>query len=90
MEGSWEEIVSHSDELAGRHVRLVVLSDEAGERSTPFYSRSDPVFIPATPGAQPVLSLDDFMASLPDVGEDAEALARAIEESRAERRAAVR
>ncbi len=27
LEGSWEEIVAHSDELTGRRVRLIVLPD---------------------------------------------------------------
>ena len=29
LEGTWEEIVKHSDELAGRRVRLIVLPGEA-------------------------------------------------------------
>lgn len=28
LEGTWEEIVAHSQELAGRRVRLIVLSQE--------------------------------------------------------------
>lgn len=28
LEGTWEEIVTHSQELAGRQVRLIVLSEE--------------------------------------------------------------
>ncbi len=29
LEGTWEEILEHSDELAGRRVRLVVFPSEA-------------------------------------------------------------
>ena len=32
LEGSWEEIVGHSDELSGKHVRLTVL-DESPDRA---------------------------------------------------------
>jgi hypothetical protein len=30
LEGSWEEIAEHAPELAGRRVRLTVLSEEPG------------------------------------------------------------
>lgn len=30
LEGTWEEIMEHSDELAGRRVRLVVFPSEGG------------------------------------------------------------
>ena len=29
LEGTWEEIVSHSDKLAGKKVRLTILSSDA-------------------------------------------------------------
>lgn len=29
LEGTWEEILAHGDELAGRRVRVMVLSDDA-------------------------------------------------------------
>ena len=29
LEGTWEQIVTHSDELAGRRVRVTVLPDES-------------------------------------------------------------
>jgi hypothetical protein len=38
MEGTWEEILAHAAELAGRRVRLTVLDaaqNGAGEESTP-------------------------------------------------------
>lgn len=31
LEGTWEEIVAHADELAGRKVRLIILSSEANQ-----------------------------------------------------------
>lgn len=31
LEGTWEEIVEHADELVGRRVRLVVLPDQPAD-----------------------------------------------------------
>lgn len=38
LEGTWEEIVAHSSELAGRRVRLIVLSDVAQTPPTKSHS----------------------------------------------------
>lgn len=34
LEGTWEEIVAYSDDLAGRRVRVIVLSDESASLSS--------------------------------------------------------
>ncbi len=33
LEGTWEEIVEHADELVGRRVRLVVLPDQPADEN---------------------------------------------------------
>jgi hypothetical protein len=33
IEGTWEEIAAHADELVGRRVRLVVLPDKSADQS---------------------------------------------------------
>ncbi len=34
IEGTWEEILQHSDMLAGQHVRLIILSDKISNSVT--------------------------------------------------------
>lgn len=41
--GTWEEIVTHSEELAGRRVRVIVLNDETEPKK-----HSTPLFRPAS------------------------------------------
>lgn len=38
LEGTWEEIVAHSDSLAGRRVRLIVLPDAPEPKSNETYA----------------------------------------------------
>ena len=46
LEGTWEEIVAHSDELAGRRVRVIVFSDESGSLSkAPLKSKAFQAFL---------------------------------------------
>jgi hypothetical protein len=97
FEGTWEEIISHANELAGRKVRLTVLTSEppAGsngfdddeESFTSFWESETPEEIFARQGIQPVTTLTTFLESLPDFGEDALNLWEVIAENRAQRRA---
>lgn len=97
FEGTWEEIVSHANELAGRKVRLTVLtsepltgnndSDDDMKSSTSFWESESPEEIFARHGIQPVTTLTTFIESLPDFGDDAIDLWEAIAENRAQRRA---
>src|SRR6266487_724691 len=96
FEGTWEEIISHANELAGRKVRLIILTSEppAGnndsddeESSTSFWESETPEEIFARQGTQPVTTLTKLLESLPDFGEDAISLWEAISEDRAQRRA---
>lgn len=38
LEGTWEEIMQHASELAGRRVKLIVLPAEEAEQSEPGFS----------------------------------------------------
>lgn len=35
LEGTWEEILEHSEELAGKRVRLTVLAEKNGSQEAP-------------------------------------------------------
>lgn len=97
FEGTWEEIISHAKDLAGRKVRLTVLtpdtaaehndSDDGAESSASFWKSETPEEIFSRRDISPVTTLTTLLDSLPDFGEDALTLWDAIAENRAQRRA---
>lgn len=98
FEGTWEEIAAYAPKLAGRKVRITVLTTESSdaprghfasdaESSTSFCEGATATEIFACQGIQPVANLATFLESLPDFGQDAIHLWEAIAEDRAQRRA---
>lgn len=77
-EGTWEDALTHSRELAGRRVRIQVIDIETDDYPPGVH------FIHRAP---PVKDLDSYLESLPRISdEDAEDLWDAIAENRAMRR----
>jgi len=98
FEGTWEEIAAHAPKLAGRKVRLTLLTVESpaaargpvasdGESSTSFWEEATAAEIFACQRIEPVANLATFLESLPDFGQDAVHLWEVISEDRAQRRA---
>ena len=49
IEGTWEEVAEHADELAGKRVRLTVLKEQVRETKTPPGVDRDHFYFKATP-----------------------------------------